>query len=57
MTSAAMIVALIGVLASLFLVVRSWRSHGLSFSAGVRMGLIWAAIIAVTAFVLGRFVG
>jgi hypothetical protein len=56
-TSTAMIVALVGVLASLFLAVRSWRSHGLSVSAGVRMGLIWAVIIAVTAFVLGRLVG
>lgn len=57
MTSTAMIVALIGVLASLFLAVRSWRSHGLSLGAGVRMGLIWALIIAVLAFVLGRFIG
>lgn len=57
MTSTAVIVALITVLASLFLAIRSWRSHGLSVSAGVRMALVWAAIIAVTAFVLGRFVG
>lgn len=57
MTSAAMIVALIGVLASLFLAYRSWQSHGLSFREGARMALIWAAIIAVTAFVLGRFLG
>lgn len=52
-----MIVALIAILASLFLAIRSWRSHGLSFGAGARLALIWAAIIAVTAFVLGRFVG
>lgn len=57
MTSTAMIVALIGVLASLFLAIRSWRSHGLSFGAGARTALIWAGIIVVTAFVMGRFVG
>lgn len=57
MTSMAMIVALVGVLASLFLAVWSWRSHGLSFGAGARMALIWAGIIAVMAFVLGRLLG
>ncbi|HMO68041.1 MAG TPA: hypothetical protein PKD92_07760 [Novosphingobium sp.] len=52
----AMIVALIGVVASLFLAVRSWQSHGLSLNDGLKMGLTWAAIIAIAAFVLSRFV-
>ena len=52
-----MIVALVAVLARLFLAVRSWRSHGLSFREGARMALIWAGIISVTAFVLERMAG
>jgi hypothetical protein len=37
------------------LAVRSFRSHGLGFERTALMGVIWAAIIALLAFVLQRY--
>ena len=49
------VVFLIGLVASLFLAVRALRSHGLSFQNKAWMIVAWALIIAVLAFVIGRF--
>lgn len=56
MNQGAMIAGMIGLLASLFLAVRAWRSHGLSFENTAWMAVAWALIITVLAFVLGRVV-
>lgn len=57
MTTTAQIVAIISVLASLFLVTRGFRSHGLSINQTVKMALIWAAIILVGTLVVSRLAG
>ncbi|WP_161597978.1 hypothetical protein [Novosphingobium ginsenosidimutans] len=57
MTTTAQIVAIISVLASLFLVTRGFRSHGLSINQTVKMALIWAAIISVGTLLISRLAG
>lgn len=52
--SAALIVSLITVTASLFLAVRAFRAHGLSFENTAWMAVAWLLIIAVVSFVLDR---
>jgi hypothetical protein len=39
------IVAIIAALASLFLVVRNFKSHGISMPNTLKMAAVWAAII------------
>jgi hypothetical protein len=48
----AQIVAIIAALASLFLVLRGYRSHGVSSSDTMKMALAWTAIILVVAGVV-----
>ncbi len=43
----AQIVAIIAALASLFLVLRGYRSHGVSNSNTLKMAIAWVAIILV----------
>lgn len=45
---------LIGLVASLFLAVRAWRSHGAAFENAAWMAVAWAILITVAAFVFGR---
>ena len=52
MSTTAQIVAIIAALASLFLVLRGYRSHGVSSSDTMKMALAWAAIILVVAGVV-----
>ncbi len=54
MMSAAMIVSLVSVTASLFLAIRAWRAHGMSFENSASMAAAWLLIIAVAAFVFDR---
>ena len=54
MMSTALVVSLVSVTASLFLAVRAFRSHGLSFENTAWMAVAWTLIIAVVAFVLDR---
>ena len=51
------VVAVISVAASLFLAVRAFRSHGLSFENTAWMAVAWALIIGILAFVSGRMGG
>lgn len=51
--TAATFVFLIGLAGSLFLASRALRSDGLSFENKAWMAVVWAAIIAVLAFLLG----
>jgi hypothetical protein len=53
--SAAAIVMIVSMAACLVLALRSFRSHNPGFERTALMGVIWAAIIAVLAFVLGRY--
>lgn len=57
MSTAAQIVMILSVLASLYLVTRGFRSHGLSLNQTVKMGLIWAVIILVGTLIIGRLAG
>lgn len=57
MSTAAQIVMILSLLASLYLVTRGFRSHGLSLNQTVKMGLIWAVIILVGSLVIGRLAG
>ena len=50
-----MIVSLIALTASLFLAVRALRADGLSLETRAWMAVAWLLIIAVVAFVAGRF--
>lgn len=52
-----MLVSLIAVIASLFLAVRAYKSHGMSFENTAWMAVAWVLIIAVLAFVFDRFAG
>lgn len=52
--STALIVSLMTVTASLFLAVRAFRVHGLSFENTAWMAVAWLLIIAVVAFALDR---
>jgi hypothetical protein len=52
--SAALIVSLVTVTASLFMAVRAFRSHGLSFENTAWMAVAWLLIIAVVAFIMDR---
>lgn len=56
MSTTAQIVAVIAVLASLFLATRGFSSQ---FSGGkaLKLGLIWAIIIVVGTLVIGRLAG
>ncbi len=54
MIATGVIVSLIIAVASLFLVVRGWRSHGVPFEKGALMAVAWVVIIAVVAFVASR---
>lgn len=51
------IVALIGVVAALFLAVRGFHSRGVAFENKALMAVVWVVIIAVLAFVLQRYAG
>lgn len=57
MSTTAQIVTLISVLASLYLVTRGFRSHGLSLNATIKMALAWAVIILVGTLLISRFAG
>lgn len=57
MSTTAQLVMLVSVLASLYLVTRGFRSHGLSLGQTVKMALIWGAIILAGTLLIGRFVG
>lgn len=52
--SAALIVSLVTITASLFLAIRAFRSHGLSFENTAWMAVAWLIAIAVLAFILDR---
>ena len=54
MIGASAIVAIIGVLAALFLAVRGLRSHNLPFEKKAWMAAAWAVIILIVAFVFSR---
>jgi len=49
------LIFLVSILASLFLAVRAYRAHGLTFESGAKMVVAWIVIIAVVAFVASRF--
>jgi len=53
--SLGMMVALLSLLASLFLAVRAWRAHGMSFENGAWMAVVWVLIIAFMAFLASRY--
>jgi len=57
MSMTVQLVTLVSVLASLYLVTRGFRSHGLSLGQTVKMALIWGAIILAGTLLIGRFVG
>lgn len=57
MSMTAQIVAIIAALASLFLVLRSYRSHGVSSSNTMKMALAWAVIILVVVGVVRLVAG
>ncbi len=57
MSTTAQIVTLISVLASLYLVTRGFRSHGLSMNQTMKMALVWGVIILLGTLLIGRFVG
>ncbi len=57
MSTTAQIVTLISVLASLYLVTRGFRSHGLSVNATIKMALVWAVIILAGTLLISRFAG
>jgi hypothetical protein len=51
------IVAIVIALASLFLALRGFRSHGLPFEMTALMAVVWLIIILVLVFVIGRIAG
>jgi hypothetical protein len=53
----AQIVTVVSVLASLYLVTRGFRGHGLSINQTVKMALIWAGIILVGTLLISRMAG
>jgi len=53
----ALAVSLISVLASLFLAIRAWRSHGFDFANTAWMAAVWAFIIAAVAVLAGYLAG
>lgn len=55
MSSAAQIVAVLFIVASLFLVTQGFRQHGLSKNQTVKVALIWAAIILIGTLLIARF--
>lgn len=57
MSTTAQIVTLISVLASLYLVTRGFRSHGLSMKQTLKMALVWTVIILVGTLLISRFAG
>ena len=56
MSFASVFVALVGLVASLYLAVRGLRGFRLSVGQMAAMGAFWAAIIFFLGFVLGRVV-
>ena len=50
-----LIVSLVALTASLFLAARALRAQNLSFETKAGMAIAWLLIIAVVAFVAGRF--
>ena len=54
MVSVGILVSLVAMAGWLFLNYRALRSHGLSFEQKAAMGVGWALIIGVLAFVLTR---
>ena len=54
MSLATMLVAIAALLASLFLAVRGFQSHGLSLERKAAMAGVWAVIIIVLAFVMNH---
>ncbi len=50
-----MVVSLVALTASLFLAVRAMRAQNLSFESKAGMAAAWLLIIAIVAFVAGRF--
>ncbi len=50
-----MIVSLIALVASLVLALRNLRADGLAFETRAWMAVVWLVIIAVVAFVAGRY--
>lgn len=57
MSNAAQIVAVITLIASLYLVIRNYRSHGVAPQSMVRMALAWAVIIAVAVAIIRSLAG
>lgn len=57
MTTAGMIFAIVGLLASLFLAVRGLQSRGLTTRLKVRLAMAWAAIILGVALVMTWLMG
>lgn len=55
MQTGAIVVSLIAMLGWLFLNYRALQADGMSFQQKAVMAAIWAVIIAVLAYVLGRF--
>ena len=49
------VVSLVALTASLFLAVRALRADNLSFESKAGMSAAWLLIIAIVAFVAGRF--
>ena len=54
MIGASTIVAIVGVLAALFLAVRGLRSQNLTFEKKAWMAAAWALIILIVAFIFSR---
>lgn len=57
MSIAAQIVAILSIVASLFLVTQGYRQQGLAKVQTVKVALIWAAIILIGTLVMARFAG
>lgn len=57
MSNAAQIVAVITLMASLYLVIRNYRSHSVAPQSMVRMALAWAVIIAVAVAIIRSLAG
>lgn len=57
MSGAGQIVAIIAIVASLFLVTPGFRSNGHSLSSTLKMALVWALIIIVGALLISKLAG
>jgi len=54
MTGGDLIVALVTIVASLFLATRAMRAHGLSFERKATMAVAWLVVFLVAAFLFER---